>query len=559
MQPINEERSGADGVQPTPLSLRSVLSYAASFVIGGSIQGRRGSNSTEGSIPSDISVLRNEPLKFPSTPARSVVVPLIAPIHGGIIQNGGKDCAFTGGCTPTLDFKGNVDEPRVHNLNQLRPPITRPIEALKSKAERLKLPFEDRYDGKKGSSYTLPFCFEDLLKAFIDVGIDYLLMAPAINHHGFEEMMNILTHPSLFVVSELIDFYEKTRSTWDTYDVENDKEAYIMLQKAVDSSLLLAMRPFQQPGEATGVIIARLWHSSQNTSVTRYSTYRNLIQRTSPTTFPGQDIEAYSAAISIAIRDLMNGNQFQAVDVLIILHHLTTVGCTPFSLAYESTTLANNKMIATASRLASNKIALQYLHRHQLDPISVLRLAVESYHDLRNSNRWTPSNAVKDPTAAPELNKLELVPGTEKRLCFNCGVAGHLAPDCPHPKKATAPAAPAAPSTHWRSQKPTGSVKTQVKNGKTYHFCEKCKKGEGFWTFHATSEHVPLPQHKANVAAAAATTATATAAATAAATATAALAAASAATAEVECLLSCDDDNFWGDSTPEILPFYMRE
>ena len=147
---------------------------------------------------------------------------------------------------------------------------------------------------------------------------------------------------------------------------------------------------------------------------------------------------------------------------------------------------------------------------------TLLDMALTQYKRLIDNGRWPPSQTVPKkqsdslpdafqatvfPTAfqavADELKAIrkdfETKPSgagqdLSKTTCYKCGKIGHLRPNCPD--KTTT-----YPENSWQNVPPTDGKFSMTKDGRQWHWCNKCRGGEGCWsTTHGTETHKGSPK-----------------------------------------------------------------
>ena len=165
-----------------------------------------------------------------------------------------------------------------------------------------------------------------------------------------------------------------------------------------------------------------------------------------------------------------------------------------------------------------------YMELHDLTFLKICETAEDAYRNALDNGRWPPASNVPDAKKPPgQFANIANVAMTKqgayvllqnshgqnnngnKGVCFECGSPDHYKRDCPKLAAAkttaemkakngqqgtgggsngTSPKKPA----RWNRKAPApGQQKVMQRNGKTYYWCEKCKRWN---TTHKTETHV---------------------------------------------------------------------
>ena len=144
---------------------------------------------------------------------------------------------------------------------------------------------------------------------------------------------------------------------------------------------------------------------------------------------------------------------------------------------------------------------------------SLCKLAMSSFKRLVDYDRWPPlktvpklqSDALPNAYQAAVVEELKLlrrnlgsIKDSPDIFCHKCGKKGHIKPNFPEndmpggefKKKDSGPERMNS-KRFWKDIPPTdGSLNTINRDGKTWHWCAKCRGGDGRWsTTHSTATH----------------------------------------------------------------------
>ena len=383
-------------------------------------------------------------------PAASATTPAKPPpLRGGILANGD---VWTGG--------GLAGSP--HRLFQpMSPSASRPTDT-KGKNYAFKectaqFPQSNQYDTDATSQVKLTSYVRELETYLEITGQDGVFI---VKHPKDGVERNILKYSGMYTIKDVADHVANLRITGDQYDADNLLTSGMLMLNSIGPNLKGEIEKHLHGGDTkTGpyvfiLIMQRIVSSSS-------SSWRALtreLETLDITTEPGENVEAFADKISRICRVLEGANKLPDDVSSIVAQTFTTSRVPQFA----------NKFMGIFGDLDD--------HSKTLEWGEVVLKATSLYQTLKQQKRWT----VDLPRGAPAGLASELVStdGSTTMTCHNCGVAGHLARNCP--KAAKDP---------WKSTPPSaGGQQTMTKFDKKYYWCGACK----HWNLtHLTGEHKP--------------------------------------------------------------------
>ena len=250
----------------------------------------------------------------------------------------------------------------------------------------------------------------------------------------------------------------------------------------------------------------RIIHIVSDGSIERFNHQKTELKALTPINEAGESIELYGAKVRKICKSLSNANQFEPMLVLTIIKALCSVSVECFRSMWMPKRMELDSLLLQIAFMDPTP-ACAFLETRGYDYNMVITLAENTYKSLLDNSEWTPSLKVTDAQKAPsafvtkasiivlvqtELKKIMKKGKTpteesDPNKCGNCGKKGHATKDCRDKSKSTDSGSVTkghnSSTTNWREQGPkSGEPKTVTKNDKTYNWCTKCRKGEGFWT-----------------------------------------------------------------------------
>jgi Zinc knuckle len=240
-------------------------------------------------------------------------------------------------------------------------------------------------------------------------------------------------------------------------------------------------------------------------SVERFNRKKDLLKSMTPLTEPGENVDAYSGKIRRICLDLEQAHQFDWNLTLYIAKAFTQVSVEGFRITWHAKKNAIDEALNECRFLSPDAIRKVMVSKG-LHYTTMLTDAEEMYRSLLHNGEWAPAKVVTDPQQAPgaylaDMNSEAfnaLVQATvDQRMaatkCYNCDKLGHLANNCPDPKKERDQRDKT--KDHWKFKKPAEgepTTKTVTNNGssRVFHWCQKCRSARGNWTTsHQESGH----------------------------------------------------------------------
>jgi hypothetical protein len=462
-------------------------------------------------IPSDASEsfeqVETDPIPAMTTrPAVTFAAPPVPntnppkPLMGGLSVGGTETFAWTGG-TPNVAWTGLATSATTRGPGPYCIRTGRPADVTKNLTIRVAPPAIKFSKADPAYDFTL-FC-EDTLKHLVRTGMDSIMFVASLSDPTL--MVNVVRDHEQVTLSHVTIESQRLQARFDAYDLENDNDAKEYLESAIDLALRTDLRLRQEPGDSAAITWMRILRLVYDGSVERFNRKKDLLKSMTPLTEPGENVDAYSGKIRRICLDLEQAHQFDWNLTLYIAKAFTQVSVEGFRITWHAKKNAIDEALNECRFLNPDAIRKVMVSKG-LHYTTMLTDAEEMYRSLLHNGEWAPAKVVTDPQQAPgaylaDMNSEAfnaLVQATvDQRMaatkCYNCDKLGHLANNCPDPKKERGQRDKT--KDHWKFEKPAegeATTKTVTNNGssRVFHWCQKCRSARGNWTTsHQESAH----------------------------------------------------------------------
>ena len=472
------------------------------------------------------------PYTVPRTPgtASGTVAPPIAPLMGDCRQVSAKKFEIWVGGKPKADWSGLHSSATYEYPGQHRPIYAH--HASKAKAARLEAP-DPNPKFKKGSD--IGQFAKDFLKLLEQRGLDTVTYLP--DPLDPSKMLSVITDYPRFDQDLVVSQSKLIVNKWDKMDRHNDEEVTELLLKVLHPDLAADLKK-KTDGKKCVVVWMKMIQKTQDVSINDVNTLRAEIKKLRLVNYSGQNVELLTTAFTTIAKKLDAKKQYDNLDTLTYLNQALSAGDpTDKNLAIYRTELTalKAKLEKALAKFPYQKDGIEYLRNLNLTYSDVADAVDQAYLTRLGQNEWTPAlnpsdargpprgfganvaatgngsdNLIGSVTlpcgttlsdVSPSVLKAMLVqvpPGEKNIKCFNCGKTGHYKRNCPQLPSGTrsspgnrqntgkTPRHSEKP-TSWRRLPPKdGEPSTKEHNGRTFNWCDKCKR---WTTTHDTSTH----------------------------------------------------------------------
>ena len=434
----------------------------------------------------------------------SLVSDIEIPIMGQMGKVNDKRVIISGG-QPLADWSGLKDPQPHRNPYQLRELFKVSTKDHKNRCEKMNTTIT-----KETNLVTLG---ASMKLHFEELGIDTITYLP--DPADSTNTISVLTEHAKLTKEEGTALSLKISKKFDYLDWENNGAATSILMNSLDSRLYEKLIKERQNSDTFAVVWFRLMDILYPHSISTFDNYKQIIRNRRPTDYAGQDIEELCNDFSDDAKKC--SYHYDNELTMTMLETLMTAGgesnedfkaeLRPLKKSLDEALLLVRFMAPATKE--------KFLNDRGLSVDKVLATAEKHYRYLKNRQQWYPALSVTDKatprtlTLAAETDKslqsmstaqimalMSNIQGSYRRkgssvkrgVCHNCGSPDHWKPDCPELKKqADKKDNSGKKSKSWRRTPPSpGQPETLTKDGRTYYWCQKCKR----WTeTHSTATH----------------------------------------------------------------------
>ena len=443
---------------------------------------------------------------LPTDEERRVQSGIFKPIMGGIAILNKDDCsAFTGGI-PKHDWSGL----KTPTNDYVSPNQLRTSHASSKSYNYRKKGLEIKF--KKGDD--LQTFERKVISHFKESGLDTIAYLP--DPEDPTSMTSCISGHARYTIDSARTASSLISTSFDRYDNENDTAAKHYVLDSVDTTLHRKISNRLKEDDRFPALWIIMIDEFQSTSIERYDSLKATIRNLSVHQYAGQNVEELAEAFKKAAEELTIAGQYDNTYSLKMLTAFIAAGGegqTAEDYRFELRQL--RKPLEDALKLIAYKekgAARQHMVDNKLTYEDICDTAMESYRKYRRDNKWQPLHHAKDVKVPAKTfgNVLTSVQDSNKNtkpgLCNNCNKPGHWARECPDKKTSNpyrqAPrhnkgrgsdrhrsnkSSSSSDYLSWRRTKPAdGEPQDITRNGKTFHWCDHCKR---FSTTHGTASH----------------------------------------------------------------------
>ena len=435
----------------------------------------------------------------------SVVAPTLTPdpkptkpIMGDLHESSpNKWIPWTGG-KPLFDWSGldtSVSPSTYSNPTQFRPGDSSDTKPYNFRIRGLRTLFD--------KSNPVEQFLEDVSEHLLTCGMDSIayLPDPADPTH----MESVVTHHGRFSLDYTIKASNDIKTKWDSFDIANDKAAKRFLINSLKSSFKTRMNKIIKEDDTFATVWIKIMKKVYINSKEYFDSIENKIKALDPRNYPGQKMDDWVADIRVQVQLLSNSGQYDhnlSQDILDLAILAGGDGNEDWRSVIRPLRKALSKELQEIGLFSTKHEVNQKMVDAGLDCEDLLDTIEDEYLTLSNQKKWPPSKNPVDHNAPPS-NKFQGDSGLQAEVKTD-GTSS--SPKKNKSKNFKKHGKFQSSQAAWKTVPPKpGSPETMQKNGRTWHWCQKCNFGKGRWsTTHGTKEHVggkssKDKKHQANV------------------------------------------------------------
>ena len=277
------------------------------------------------------------------------------------------------------------------------------------------------------------------------------------------------------------------QSTGDQYGEQNLKWSFKAIHNSLGLTLATSLEKYADIISTGPALYFQMMQTIQSTTMSDLRTVEDELTAMRLRKEPGENVNTFTTTMEAKIRRLEGAGRLP--DDIGQIMATGLMNCTVETFRVKFTQVFNDLE----------------LNPRKYDYHDIIRMAVSSYRTAIDRKMWVPNKKDQKVDTLPKAFKAEIgqfihqalsnqkgggstTQSMFKGTCHNCNQVGHMARNCPHPKKDSSnPAASNNPSNNnggasekkmrwYRIKSKDNESHEQTRNDKKYFWCDKCSR-----------------------------------------------------------------------------------